>query len=292
MWSNISTPPLDFPHMRTYHEQMRDDSPLSNLLSARLTDSTSLEDAVSRISLEAEQDELWLNGGLRADGLHEFYAASKGDLTSANGFALLMAYRRCQEDGRPLIWAREAKASGQGGQPYGHGLSQLGLNPDAITLLSLPDSKALLRAALDVARDGAIGSLVVELAGQCPLLGLTESRRFALAAASSNICILFSRGPIPPPPSAAHSRWQVASAPSRALAANAPGAPAFTLDLLRQRGGRDGLNIIMEWNRDTASFHARGQEKKRISTVNAPLSRAAPAVAFGGEKHHQRPRAA
>ena len=46
--------------------------------------------------------------------------------------------------------------------------------------------------------------------------------------------VLLARGEAKPCPSAAHTRWQVAAAPSRALEAHAPGAPAFVLDLLRQ----------------------------------------------------------
>lgn len=278
---------------------MHDDSSLSSLLSGRLTDSVLAKgtdgSAVARISLEAEQDRLWLNGGLRADGVHEFYAASKDDVTAAAGFALLLAHKRNREDGRGIIWAREGRAASQSGNAYGPGLAELGLDPDAVTLLILPDSKALLRAALDVARDGAIGSLVVEISGKCGALGLTQSRRFALAAAVSNCCILFTRAPVPEQPSAAHSRWKVASAPSRALAANAPGLPAFTLDLLRQRGGRDGLHIIMEWDRDTASFTARDRDEKPViitPATNAQLLSDSPAVALGREGGELRSRAA
>jgi hypothetical protein len=90
-----------------------------------------------------------------------------------------------------------------------------------------------------------------------------------------------------PSPSAAHTRWQVMAAPSMALEANAPGRPAFDLTLLRHRGGRDGLHIIMEWDRDTGSFRERGEH-----IVTAPLSRASSAMVGGGAGDTQQSRAA
>ena len=99
---------------------------------------------------------------------------------------------------------------------------------------------AAVLAAFDAARDAAVSAVVVELPGKSALLDLTATRRFALAAAEQDTMVLLARGEAKPCPSAAHTRWQVAAAPSRALEAHAPGAPAFVLDLLRQRGGRDG----------------------------------------------------
>ncbi|MEJ5977622.1 hypothetical protein WG901_13320 [Novosphingobium sp. PS1R-30] len=216
--------------------------------------------------------EAWLDqalaGGLRADGLHEFHAADRIDSVAALGFALLVARLRQDLDGRPLIWARQDDAVGR---PYGPGLVELGLDPDAVTLLMLQDGKALLRAGLDCVRDGAAAVVLLELHGRQPLLDLTATRRLALAGAASATMVLLARSQAPPVPSAAHTRWQVAAAPSLPLPAEAPGHPAFALTLLRRRGGGEGLSITLEWNRDTVSFREA-----------APLPRAVPAVAAGG----------
>ena len=209
-----------------------------------------------------------LAGGLRADGLHEFHADEPADTAAALGFALLVARLRHGLDQRPLIWARQDNASGV---PYGPGLVELGIDPDTVTLLMLKDGKALLRAGLDCVRDGAAAAVLLELHGRQPLLDLTATRRLALAGAASATMVLLARSAAPPAPSAAHTRWQVAAAPSRPLLADAPGHPAFALTLLRQRGGREGLNLTLEWNRDLVSFQQP-----------APLSGAAPAVAAGG----------
>ena len=216
--------------------------------------------------------EAWLDqalaGGLRADGLHEFHAADPLDAAATLGFALLVARLRRELDGRPLIWARQDDAPGK---PYGPGLVELGLDPDAITLLMLEDGKAVLRAGLDCVRDGAAAAVLLELHGRQPLLDLTATRRLALAGATSATMVLLARAQAPPVPSAAHTRWQVAAAPSLPLPADAPGFPAFALTLLRRRGGGEGLSITLEWNRDLVSFRQR-----------TPLPGAVPAVAAGG----------
>lgn len=222
--------------------------------------------------------ETWLDqalaGGLRADGLHEFHAADPLDGAATLGFALLVARLRRELDGRPLIWARQDDATGR---PYGPGLVELGVDPDAVTLLMLKDAKALLRAGLDCVRDGAAAAVLLELHGRQPLLDLTATRRLALAGAASATMVLLARSQAPSVPSAAQTRWQVAAAPSQALAADAPGHPAFALTLLRRRGGGEGLSITLEWNRDQVSFRAR-----------TPLPGALPAVAAGGTADAQR----
>ena len=171
------------------------------------------------------------------------------------------------------------------GLPYGPGFVQMGIDAGKIVVLFLPDTRAMLRSSLDAVRDGAFSAVVLELIGKQPLFDLTASRRLALAAAESGTTVLAVRGDAAPSPSAAHTRWQVAAAPSRVLEAGAPGNSAFDLRLLRQRGGRDGLHIILEWDRDTASFHTAG-------AAAAPLSRDFSAVAVGRAGVAQRDRAA
>jgi protein ImuA len=222
-----------------------------------------------------------LNGGLRGDGLHEFHAAEAIDSAATVGFALLVARLRQGLDGRPLIWVRQNDASSV---PYGPGIVELGIDPDAVTLVTLADGKALLRAGLDCVRDGAAAAVLLELHGQQPLLDLTATRRLALAGADSATMVLLARSAAQPTPSAAHTRWQVAAAPSQPLPADAPGYPAFALTLLRRRGGREGLAITLEWNRDTVSF-------RELSFADrAPLPGAVPALAAGGAPDPQRQR--
>ena len=204
---------------------------------------------VGQVGFGIIQADEWLGGGLRRDGLHEFY----GETCAATAFALLVAIRR-RTDAQRILWLRKATINRAAQQPYGPGLAQLGIDPAALVLLRLPDHEALLRAATDSARHGGAAAILLEMDGRAPLLDLTASRRLALAAARSGTMMLVARNACETIASVAHSRWQVASAPSQPLPANAPGAPVFDLRLLRHRGGREGLHLQLEWNREDCVF--------------------------------------
>jgi protein ImuA len=234
-----------------------------------------------------ERADAWLQGGLKGDGCHEYYADGAGNLASALSVALLMGARVSESKSSPLIWLCQKSTI----SPYGPGLAALGLDPAAITLLSLADERALLRAAHDAVRSGAAGTVMLELAGRQPLLDLTATRRLVLAAAETGTMVQIVRADAEPGPSVAHTRWQVASAPSRPLEADAPGHPAFDLLLLRHRGGRDGLHMILEWNRDSASFRERDAADAGAAGA-APLSGGASALVAGGARAHPQDRAA
>ncbi|MDZ7588638.1 MAG: hypothetical protein U5J78_05715 [Parasphingorhabdus sp.] len=253
------------------------------------------------LSLDGGVADDWLGGGLRADGLHEGYAATAQDIGSMLGFLLLLGQiARRGSDDAAILWLRDQGAARIAGQAYGPGLVELGIAPDTLTLVALPDARALLRAGLDSVRAGGAAAVLLELHGRQPLLDLTASRRLALAAAETGTMVLIARGMGEQVASAAHTRWQVASAPSSRLLASrlrtspsstaAPGAPAFALTLLRQRGGRDGLNIMLEWNRDTARF----AERPVVETLYtaAPLSGAPLATSGGRARDQERHRAA
>ena len=218
-----------------------------------------------------------LKGGLRRGGVHEFYAAPDGEGGAAAALALLLGARACAGE-RQLMWLRIAGGKA-GGHPYAPGLAELGLDPDAVLLMEPPDLDALLIAGVESVRHGGLGAVVMEVRGRAPRLDLTASRRLTLAAERSGTTVLLIRGGTAPMSSAAHSRWEVASASSVPLAANAPGHPVFDLKLLRQRGGPDGLHVQLEWNREQAVFRT-------------PLSGGASAVSARGTADRRRHRAA
>lgn len=197
-----------------------------------------------------------LGGGLAVGGLHEIFAAEGQGDASALGLAAMLALcvTSAAADAPAILWLRE-EAAQRKAPLHGPGLADLGLDPARLILGVLPDPRALLRASVDALRCAALGAVILELGGNPPLLDLTASRRLALAAEESGVTplLLRVRG-ARPMPSAAQTRWQVTAAPSAPLAAEAPGAPAMTLSLLRQRGGAAGLDWIVEWDRDAGSF--------------------------------------
>ncbi|MDP9421461.1 MAG: hypothetical protein M3Q19_01285 [Pseudomonadota bacterium] len=209
-----------------------------------------------------------LRGGLVQAALHEVYAAAAADAASAAAFALLLAW--CGSRTKPIFWVREAVGARSGARPYGHGLAELGIAPDALFLVDAPNTIAALRAGADITRCGAVGAVIIEPVGKAPALDLTASRRLALAAGHSGVMTFLLRTGAEPVPSAAHTRWQVASAQSMPFPANAPGLPTFEVTLLRHRGGVAGIATRLEWNRDRQVFD------------QAPLSGGVPAAIAGG----------
>jgi protein ImuA len=248
-------------------EQIMNIQSPESLLRARLACTRPGGIDAGSVAFGAEPLDLRLGGGLAKAALHEIYAAELADAASAAAFALLIAWRANRA--RPMFWVREAKAR-FGGKPYGHGLAELGISPDMLFLVETPDTIAALRAGADITRCGAVGAVIIEPVGKAPVLDLTASRRLALAAGQSGVMTLLLRTGAQPMPSAARSRWQIASAPSTPLPANAPGHPAFDVTLLRHRGGIAGIETRLEWNRDRQCFD------------QAPLSCGVPAVATGG----------
>jgi protein ImuA len=205
------------------------------------------------LTLGVEATDARLGGGLARGALHEFYAAAAEDSSAAAAFALALAMRGMLR-GKPVVWVREKQCTARAGHLYAAGFVELGFDPGDLVLVDAPDTRAVLRAGADIVKCGDVGAVVIEPWGKAPLLDLTASRRLSMAAAMSGVLTLMLRADAEPMPSAAQTRWQVASAPSSSLAANAPGNPAFDITLLRHRGGIAGFETRLEWNRDAKSF--------------------------------------
>lgn len=224
------------------------------------------------VTFGAEAIDARLGGGLARGALHEFYAAAVEDSSAAAAFAVALAMRGGSR-GKPVVWVREKQCAARTGHLYAAGLVELGFDPDDLFLVDAPDTRAVLRAGADIVKCGEVGAVVIEPWGKAPLLDLTASRRLSMAASASGVLTLMLRVDAQPAPSAAQTRWQVASAPSSLLVANAPGNPAFDIVLLRHRSGIAGFETHLEWNRDAKSFGPRAEQ------IFAPLSGRVPADA-------------
>lgn len=183
---------------------------------------------------------------------HEIYAASNRHAMAATSFALMIAYRSAIM--RPIIWIRHEFLDREFGMPFPSGIAELGFAPCLLTLVRVPNILAALQATLEAARCGALGAVVVDLWGASKFLDHVASRRLALAAQTSGVILLMTRTGGQPQPSAAMSRWNIESGPSRVLPANTPGSLAFTLTLLRHRNGFVSRQWQLEWNRDQRCF--------------------------------------
>lgn len=203
-----------------------------------------------RLSLGGPLDEV-LGGGLARDALHEAFPADKGHAAAVLGFALALA----AGTRKPVLWVRQDMAALEGGDLYGPGCAAFGLDPSRLILVSAADAADTLGAA-EEALGHSLGLVVAEPWGSPRLLDLTATRRLALRAERSGVPVLLLRPGADPSPSAAATRWRVASAPSR-VAADMPafclGPPAFALEIERNRLGPTGC-FTVEWNAHARRF--------------------------------------
>lgn len=216
-----------------------------------------------------------LGGGLRRGAVHEIFGASIMDEPSAAGFAVTLAVRASGK--KPVVWVRQDFVGLEMGEIYPPGLAELGLSPDRLILVRARDGPSVLRAGEEAARCPPLGALLVEPWGNPKMLDLTASRRLSLAAARSNVPLFLVRAGGTPMASAADTRWSVRSALSVGLDAEAPGHPAFEVELLRDRVGAQRRNWTVEWNRDGRIF--RDIEAIPRGVVSVPAGRPAHAGA-------------
>lgn len=236
---------------------------------------SSLPDA-QRMSIDRDEVDRALGGGLARRALHEVHAASDADHVAAAGFSAALALGAAV--GRPIAWIRQEYAAFEGGELHADGLAALGLDPSTLILARLRDPVSVLRAGIEAVRCAALGAVIVEPWGEPKILDLTMQRRFSLAAEASGVTVFLLRPGAQPRPGNAETRWLVRSSPAGALAMNAPGHPTFDLTLLRHRRGPAGGPWRLEWNRDERCFE---RQALRRDPPALPRLGSAPAPAAG-----------
>jgi protein ImuA len=187
-----------------------------------------------------------LGGGLRPGALHEVFAGNWG----GGGFAAVLAVLTAGT--RPLFWVRPDYEALEYGAVSPGGLAELGGDPNQLVQVRARKADDALSAAADILVCPHVGVLLLELNGMPKSLDLVASRRLAFAAGESGATVILLRGGAEAAPSAALTRWQVKSAPSRADDDDW-GNPIFDARLTRHRLGGLG-NFLMQWNPQHACF--------------------------------------
>jgi protein ImuA len=204
------------------------------------------------ISLGAAEPDTVLGGGLMPGALHEVLA--KG--WSAGGFAvslaILAAGRSFDGKGGPLFWVRSDYEALEYGALSPNGLAELGGDPHQLVMVRTKNPIESLSAAADILACPHVGALLLEIHGAPKCLDLVASRRLAFAASESGATPILLRNGAESEPSAALTRWQVASAPS-AAADDDWGNPVFDAQLIRHRTGGLG-RFLLNWNPEHAAF--------------------------------------
>jgi len=186
-----------------------------------------------------------LEGGLRP-GLHEVFA---GDWC-AGGFAAGLAIRAAGN--RALFWVRPDYEALEYGALSAGGLLELGGDPKNLVLVRTANPAGALSAASDILSCPHVGALLLEVGGNPRCLDLVASRRLALAAGEAGIAIILLRAGARAEPSAAITRWDIRTAPSRA-GDDDWGSPRWRAHLARHRLGATG-DFLMQWDCDHGLF--------------------------------------
>ena len=204
------------------------------------------------VSLGHPQADTVLGGGLRPGALHEVFAKD----WSAGGFAValavLVAGHAFHGKSRPFFWVRPDYEALEYGAVSPAGLLELGGDPRQLIQVRTRCAADALSAASDILGSPHVGVLLLEMQGDPRCLDLVASRRLAFAAGESGATAILLREGAEAAPSAALTRWQAASTPSRE-GDDDWGNPVFAAQLIRHRAGGLG-DFLMQWNSENACF--------------------------------------
>ena len=226
------------------------------------------EPADSALSASAAGDAADLDavfdGGLPSCGLVEIRNAQTRDMGAATGFSLALAalrQDRAESGGGTTLWIGQALALSEAGMPYGPGLMRHGLDPARFLLArprTVPDALWMAETALGVP---ALSTVILEIRGNPPGFGLTESRRLQMRARAGGVLLLLLRQAGEEEASSALCRLRIEPAPAgeRPLPDGATlegslGNPVFLVTPEKSKTADPG-GILLEWNPDDRRFN-------------------------------------
>ncbi len=205
-----------------------------------------------------------IEGGLPTDAITEIRSLGFRYAGGATGFTLALATLLQQHQGEhhasPFLWISDRTARAEAGAPYPLGLRGFGLDIHCF-FHALPrrleDALWLAEAAL---ASGIFSATILEVRGNPPSFGLTESRRLSLRAKTAGRPLLLLRHAGEEEASSALFRFLVQPAPAleRRLAdgsmlGGSIGHPVFRLTLEKSRNPAP-LSLDLEWNPHDRQF--------------------------------------
>ena len=245
----ISVPPAHPPHPRA----------------EAITDLRAAIDRIERRSLDVRADSHVVGlgdggidaalpwGGLPRGALHEVVA---GDAGAGLGFVATLLGRLAAAGGgcgQRVLWCLPPAGLYETGNLYAPTLAAHGLDPGHV-LLARGRRDTDIRWAME---EGLHCPALVAVVGEVRDLDLTAGRRLQLAARRSGVTALFLTAvggrAERRSPSAAVTRWRVASAPADAPSAGSRHGAAWRLELVRCRGG-----LPRQWR---VAFDAGGRDR-------------------------------
>ncbi len=217
--------------------------------------------------------DLRLNGGgLRGGALHEVASrtCSLVDDAAATLFLAGIAAREAQAVNGVVLWA------GCRNDLYAPGLAQAGLCSANVIYAQPGDDAALLAVVEDAVRDGTPSAVIAEASK----VSMVATRRLQLVAAEADIPVLLLRrwrgrehDPLSEP-SAAWTRWRIASASSERLSVGGVGRARWSVELARQRTG-GSFSLIVEGCDETGCLAVPAALGHRTAETAGPARYAA-----------------
>ena len=210
--------------------------------------------------------------GLRAGALHEFAArtCSLVDDAAATLFLAGIAAREARHIGGPVLWVSCRS------DLYAPGLAQAGLSSADVIHAQPRDDDSLLAVVEDAVRDGTPSAVVAEVGK----ISMVASRRLQLVAADADLPVLLLRrhrrrdqDPLAEP-SAAWTRWRIASEPSARLGVAGVGRARWAVEMKRQRGG-EPFALIVEGSDETGRLAVPAALGRRAAEAAGTASNAA-----------------
>jgi protein ImuA len=216
----------------------------------------------------AAMDERLADAGLRLDALHEVAGegAGWGDDAAATLFMAGIAARTH----RSVLWVTRAR------DLFAPGLYQAGLDPARVLYAEARDDAELLALMEEGLRHRGLGAVV----GEARRVSTAATRRLQLAAEGGGTIALLMRrqaqGGADPfgLPSAAITRWRVASAPSAPVEWDGLGRACWRVACVRQRGGNP-FELTVEAPDETGRLALPARLVDRPAAADRAPSRAA-----------------
>lgn len=206
----------------------------------------SLRPKVGRLPFGVPDLDAALGGGLARGSVHELSPKTPHDQGCMTGLAIILA-ALAAGPGKPIVWIQHDFVAMEYGRLYGLGLERLGLSLKRLVTLRVPREPLALWAMEEALKCCAAAAVIAELPGEGAAADLVATRRLVLAAEEGQALGLLLRMKTTGIPSAAMTRWEVASAPSVRDCFGGLGRPAFDLSLLRNRRGPSG-RWTLYWN--------------------------------------------
>jgi protein ImuA len=204
------------------------------------------------LSLRVETIDVVLGGGLAFGALHELAPPLSFHAGAAAGFAFALA-ALAQTKSQQVLWIQSAFARTEAGAPYGPGLDCFGLPVDRLIVLEAACAIDALWAMEEALKCRAVMVVIAELCDDGPATDLTAMRRLSLAARAGGGLGLLLRHRTSSAPSAAVTRWEVASALSVRDRFGGLGRTTFALSLTKNRYGPCG-RWILTWDHHECVF--------------------------------------